>query len=98
MLNTTIAPTWVTLLLGLVVMWILCGGEKLELLDQIGAEDDGVESDKSALKWSDHYQNYDGEAEDDEGDKSGLEGPDELATGKEDWWKIGGWEGDTKRP
>ena len=63
MLNTTIAPTWVTLLLGLVVMWILCGGEKLELLDQIGAEDDGVESDKSALKCFDHYHDY----EDDEG-------------------------------
>ena len=50
-------------LLGLVVMWILCGGEKLELLDQIGAEDDGVESDKSALKCFDHYHDY----EDDEG-------------------------------
>ena len=39
------------------------GDEKLELLYQIGAEDDGVESDKSALKCFDHYHDY----EDDEG-------------------------------
>ena len=61
-------------------------------------EVEDVASYKSALKWSDHYLDYDDEAEDDQGDKSVWAGPDELATGEEDWWKIGGWGGDTKRP
>ena len=69
--------------------------EKLELLYQIVAEGDGVESDKSALKCFDHYHDY----EDDEGKmmkviKVVWKDPMNWQLVK----KIGGWEGDTKRP
>ena len=69
--------------------------EKLELLYQIVAEEDGVESDKSALKCFDHYHDY----EDDEGKMMKVI---KLAWKVPMNWqlvkKIGGWEGDTKRP
>ena len=62
------------------------------IYDQIEAEAHEVEdaeSDKSASKLSDHYHDYDDEAEDDQGDKSVWAGPHELATGEEDWWMGG---------
>ena len=82
----------------LVVMWIACFslilGVVWEETDfniyyQIDAEAQKLKMLKviSALKRSDHYHDYDDEAKDDQGDKSVLEGPDELATGEEDWLK-----------